>query len=127
MTEVLAPGLKFFSIGAAPLAELSEGVPEAMRVEIRQVRSRERLPEYLPDRLGAAPTFPLQPQRLERPRAANANLGFREQWIVVAPKEGSAKVPDPFGDDAQRLFAYRKKPGGDRLLIGVGSRRRSAR
>jgi hypothetical protein len=115
VTEVLAPGLELLSVGAAPLTELSQGISEAMRVEIRQTRPRKCIPEYLPDRSRAAPTSPLQPQCLECPRAASTDPGFREQWIVIAPKEGAAKVPDPFGDDAQRLFAYWKKPGADGL------------
>jgi len=50
MTEVLAPGLERLSVGAAPLTELSQGISEAMRVEIRQTRPRECIAENLTDR-----------------------------------------------------------------------------
>ena len=47
--------------------------------------------------------------------AAKANLGLLEERVFRVPKEHSTKVPDPFSDNAERLFAYRKEPGGDGL------------
>ena len=65
MPEVLRPSLIFFRSLAFLAAKQRQRLPEAMRVEVRQSRRRERLLEDGPDRTGAAPLLAVQSRRAD--------------------------------------------------------------
>ena len=60
MAEILAPGFELLGRLADPLSELGQSFPEAVRVEVREARSRERLLENLADRGGGSPVTTVQ-------------------------------------------------------------------
>jgi len=64
MAKILAPSLEGFGILAALHTQGGQGVAEAVGIEVRQLRRRERLPEYGTNGTGTAPVPALQPSHL---------------------------------------------------------------
>jgi hypothetical protein len=60
VAKVLAPGFELFRSVAELLAQLSERLPKAVRIEVLQTGTCERILESLADRTGAAPVLTIK-------------------------------------------------------------------
>lgn len=82
MPEILTPRLELLGRLAHRLAEADERAAQAVRVEVRQTRRRERLAEDRPDGCGAAPVRSLQAGDLELASRTNDDVRRREERVI---------------------------------------------
>jgi hypothetical protein len=85
VAEVLGPGFVLFGSPADLATEKSQGLTEAMRVEVGEVRSRKGVLENLPDGPGTAPMFAVETRCLKMATVADLNFRRWEQRIVETP------------------------------------------
>jgi len=84
VAEVLAPGLELLRRAAELLAQLGKRLSKAMRIEVGEPGTRERILENLPDRTRAAPMLVVETGCLEMAAIPDRDLRCREQRIVEA-------------------------------------------
>ncbi|OQC06616.1 MAG: hypothetical protein BWX79_02049 [Alphaproteobacteria bacterium ADurb.Bin100] len=115
MPQVLAPRLELLGGLADRLAEPHQGVPEAVRVEVRQPGAGECIPEDRADARGTAPVRPFQPEGLKLPRRPQPYARRREQRIVIAPQHLLPQKRNPVRHDLADVIADREEVGGEGL------------
>ena len=92
MPEVLAPCLVLFRGVAQLLAETSQRLAQAVRVEVRETCIGEGFPEDSADRAGALPAGAGQTHGLELVAGILLVLSGRKEWIVQ-----TGSYPEPHG------------------------------
>jgi hypothetical protein len=115
MPQVLAPRLELLGGLADRLAEPHQGVPEAVRVEVRQPGAGECVAEDRADARGTAPVRPFQPEGLELPRRPQPYARRREQRVVIAPQHLLPQKRHPVRHDLADVIADREEVGGEGL------------
>src|SRR5262245_45013688 len=86
MPEILRPGLVFLGCFANAAPQKCQRLPKGVGIKVRKSGRRECLPEYLPDRTGAAPVLAVQPRCRKPEIVVQHYLGSWEQRIVQPPE-----------------------------------------
>ena len=78
MTEVLRPRLERLGVELTVISDLDKRVPEQVRIEIWQTRSRTGFAEEIANRVSVSPWRAIERSRAECVIVAGSHLGFRE-------------------------------------------------
>src|SRR5690348_13939277 len=93
VTQIWRPGFKLLRRLAQALAQLNEGFPKTVRVEIWQPRCCECLPKNLAHRICGGPRPPVESVR-RNSSAAELQFGRREQGISRSEQQHVLEVKD---------------------------------
>src|SRR5208282_1958918 len=89
--------------------ERSQGLSEAVRIEVRQLRLLECSAEYATDCGCIPPTDPIQPCGRKEPIFADLDLCRRKQRVVWTEQSLLVQKRNPVRDDVFGISAHREE------------------
>lgn len=115
MAQVLAPCLELLWSLAHRLSELNQGVPETVRIEIRQPDIFKSITEYLSYGRGGTPVFFGKTRCPELMISPNGNMCRGEERIIISIELLNLELGHPLRHNALHLLSDRQKEGVESL------------
>ena len=110
MPEVLRPRLECFGVELPVISDLNERIPQQVRIEIGQSRSRTGFAKDRANRVGVRPRRAIERHRTECEVVAGRDLGFREEWVVGSETLLLTKESYPVDDHLPDVVTDGKEP-----------------